>query len=154
MKQKYEISGMSCSACQTAVDHAVRKLKGVSSVEVSLLSNSMNVEFNEEILNNDDIIKAVNNTGYKAYLPNQKQESKKNNDDLSQMKKRLIASFVFMIILMYISMSLMFDYPILPIIKENGLINALTQLLLVLPIIYLNQNYFINGFKMLIKKTS
>lgn len=157
MKQKFDVKGMSCASCSSTVDRCVRNLKGVSSVEVSLLSNSMNVEYDEAIINSDTIINTVRKNGYDASLPNDSNNTttlKKPKVDLEPMKKRVIYSFIFMFILMYFSMAMMFTYPIPAIFigEKNMLINALTQLLLVLPIIYLNRSYFINGFKMLIKK--
>ena len=154
MKQKFDVMGMSCSACSSHVDGCVRKLKGVSSVEVNLLSNSMNVEYDENTVNPDAIISAVQSAGYDACLPGEKKEAVAIKDDSKPIKKRIILSFIFLAFLMYVSMGNMFSYPLPAIFKgeQNALINALTQLLLVLPIMYLNRNYYINGFKMLLKK--
>ena len=154
MKQKFDVIGMSCSACSSHVDSCVRKLKGVSSVEVNLLSNSMNVEYDEKQLDASTIMRAVQESGYDAKLPSDKTPTTKIKDDSKLIKQRIILSFVFLIILMYIAMGNMFSYPLPFFFKgeQNALLNALTQLLLVLPIMYLNRGYYINGFKMLIKK--
>ncbi|MCI5773520.1 MAG: heavy metal translocating P-type ATPase [Erysipelotrichaceae bacterium] len=154
MKQKFDVQGMSCSACSAHVDNCVRNLKGVSSVEVNLLSNSMNVEFDQDQVSEEMIIEAVKKSGYGASLPNASSPQNTIKDESHEIKKRIILSFGFLMLLMYVAMSHMFNYPIPAIFvgEQNALINALTQLLLVLPIMYLNRHYFINGFKMLSKK--
>lgn len=154
MKQKYDVIGMSCSACQAHVDKAVRSLQGVSDVNVNLLSNSMVVEYDDSIANDQSIIKAVENAGYKAVLQGQKQEVKKD-DELIQKKKSLILSFIFLIPLFYISMGHMMGWPLPSILlgHENMMIFALCELFLVLPIIYLNRGYFQRGFKSLRHKS-
>lgn len=170
--EKFDIQGMTCSSCSSHVEKAVKKLEGISKVNVNLLSNSMVVEFNETKININEIIKAVEDAGYGAKLQNNmtnksriKTQNKsvvdENNENIKAMKKRLIASFIFLIPLMYISMHQMLNnmlgLPIPQIIQntfdgtKNALIFAFTQLLLVLPIIYLNRNYFIVGFKRLVK---
>ena len=90
MKQKFDVMGMSCSACSSHVDGCVRKLKGVSSVEVNLLSNSMNVEYDENTVNPDAIISAVQSAGYDACLPGEKNETTAIKDDSKPIKKRII----------------------------------------------------------------
>lgn len=156
MKEKFDIQGMSCSACSSHVDNAVRKIEGVCSVEVNLLTNSMNVEYDENKINTDIIIEAVKNSGYNANIANQDIATPKQTpqNTIDNTKHRIIYSFIFLLLLMYVSMSHMFDYPQLAIFKEDRfvLINGLTQLLLTLPIMYFNRSYFINGFKMLFKK--
>lgn len=155
MKEKYDITGMTCSACSSFVEKAVGKIDGVEHVEVSLLTNSMNVEYDDQKVSPENIIQAIEKGGYGASVAgNEKKATEVNvKDDLKEMKHRVVYSFIFMILLMYISMSNMFSYPVPSIFKgvENGLIFVLTQLLLVLPIVYLNRQYFIRGFKSLIK---
>lgn len=155
MKEKYDITGMTCSACSSFVEKAVSKLDGVEHVEVSLLSNSMNVEYDDTLVSSQEIIHAVEKGGYGASKAGIKKTNVKNSsqDDLKEMKHRVIYSFIFMILLMYVSMSTMMDYPIPTIFKgkENGLILVLTEFLLLLPILYLNRSYFIRGFKSLFK---
>lgn len=163
-KVKFDIQGMTCSSCSSHVEKAVSKLKGMQKVNVNLLSNNMVVEYDEKLLNNEEIIKAVIKAGYNAKVndSNTQKISKekgidKDNKETISMKKRLILSIVFWIPLMYIAMHHMLPTP--EIIKEvfhlpeNALIFGFTQFLLLLPIIYLNKNYFIIGFKRLLKGT-
>lgn len=161
-KVKFDIQGMTCSSCSSHVEKSVCKLEGMKSVNVNLLSNSMVVEYDENILNDGAITNAVIDAGYGAnvsMVENQKQKSTrltdKTEDTIKSMKKRLIWSVIFLIPLMYIAMHHMLPIP--QVIKnifhgiENALIFGFTQLLLLIPIIYLNRNYFIVGFKRLLK---
>ena len=167
-KQKFDIQGMTCSSCSSHVEKAVCKLEGTKNVNVNLLSNSMVVEYDEKQLNSEKIVKAVIDAGYGANVANNKktlQDTKttqKQNKEVTEtdatlksMKKRLIWSVIFLIPLMYIAMHHMLPTP--QIIKdifhgpENALIFGFTQILLLIPIIYLNRNYFIVGFKRLLK---
>lgn len=169
-KEKFDIQGMTCSSCSSHVERAVNKLEGIKAVNVNLLSNNMTVEYDEEYLNNEKIINAVVDAGYRANISEikNKKENKEdktyNNENIIKgMKKRLITSICFLIPLMYIAMYHMlyewFGLPIPHIIekvfhgKENALIFAFTQFLLVLPIVYVNRNYFIIGFKRLFKRS-
>ncbi len=166
-KEQFDISGMTCSSCSSHVEKAVNKLDGIKTVNVNLLSNSMNVEYDEKIVNNDVIINAVKNAGYGASIKSVKAKENKAQenvtDNIKNMKHRLILSLVFLIPLMYIAMHNMlyeiFKIPIPNIIKntfrgtQNALVFSLTQLLLVLPIVYINRNYFIVGIKRLIKRS-
>ena len=163
-KEKFDIQGMTCSSCSSHVEKAVCKLDGATKVNVNLLSNSMVVEYDDKILNNDLITKAVIDAGYGAKVSsegNKNQRSMpqtdKQNETIKSMKKRLICSMIFLIPLMYIAMHHMLPMP--QVIEdifhgaENALIFGFTQLLLLLPIIYLNRNFFIIGFKRLVKGT-
>ncbi|MCI8548610.1 MAG: heavy-metal-associated domain-containing protein, partial [Bacilli bacterium] len=103
-KAKFDIQGMTCSSCSSHVEKAVKKLEGVQKVGVNLLSNNMIVEYNENIINNDKIIKAVVDAGYEAKISNDKENNKKqnkrekvidNNSTVKNMKKRLIISICF-----------------------------------------------------------
>lgn len=166
-KEQFDISGMTCSSCSSHVEKAVNKLDGIKKVNVNLLSNSMDVEYDEKIVNNDVIINAVKNAGYGASIKSVKAKENKVQenvtDNIKNMKHRLILSLVFLIPLMYIAMHNMlyeiFKIPIPNVIKntfhgtQNALIFSLTQLLLVLPIVYLNRNYFIVGIKRLLKRS-
>lgn len=156
MKEKYDIIGMSCSACSAHVDKAVRKVTGVNDVNVNLLSNSMTVSYDETQTNSAVIIKAVEDAGYKALLTNQTtiQKDKKENT-LNQKKQSLIFSFLFLIPLFYISMGHMIGMPLPTFLlgNENMMIFALTQLFLTLPIIYINRGYYQRGFKALTHKS-
>ena len=147
MKQKYSVKGMTCSACENHVYNSVCKLPGVNNVEVNLLTNSMNVDYDESKVSDTLIIKAVNDGGYQASLFD---ESLVDNDDLSDLKKRLIYCFIALALLMYVSMSSMFNYPIPAFIRENSYINFALQTIFLIPILILKKDYFINGFKNLI----
>ncbi len=163
-KIKFDIQGMTCSSCSSHVEKAVCKLEGAKKVNVNLLSNSMVVEYDDNKLDNDKITKAVIDAGYGAKVSDseiknssQTQHSSENDSTIKSMKKRLIWSVIFLIPLMYIAMHHMLPMP--QVIKElfhgteNALIFGFTQLLLLLPIIYLNRNFFIVGFKRLLKGT-
>jgi len=139
-KVKFDIQGMTCSSCSAHVEKSVNKLEGIKNVSVNLLSNSMVVEYDEEKANNDTIIKSVIDAGYGASLSNNEKVAKKskNNNEIKSMKKRLIISIICLIPLMYMSMGNMF---------------FVLQILLLIPIIILNRNYFLVGFKRLFKRT-
>lgn len=156
MKQRFNITGMSCSACSSAVERSVNKLDGISSCQVSLLTNSMIAEFDENITSSSQIINAVKSAGYGAEVHGEKQEKKeKKDEDLKQMQTRLIVSFACMIPLMYISMGHMLSLPLPSFLTgvQNGVSFSFIQFLLTLPIIYVNRKYYINGFKALFHKS-
>jgi len=157
-KKKYNITGMSCAACSAKVERVVGKLDGVENVSVNLLTNSMHVEYKEDKLSSNDIIKNIADAGYGASLATdskQKKEEKsikKTNDDaIASMKFRLKVSIVFLVILMYFSMGSMIGLPLPKFLSGEGnpVGFALTQLLLVLPVMYVNRKYYISGFKSL-----
>ena len=158
VKEKYNITGMSCAACSAKVERVVGKLDGVENVSVNLLTNSMQVEYKEDKLSSNDIIKNIADAGYGASLATatkQKKEEKsikKTNDDaITSMKFRLKVSIVFLVILMYFSMGSMIGLPLPKFLSGEGnpVGFALTQLLLVLPVMYVNRKYYISGFKSL-----
>lgn len=158
MKQKFDVTGMTCSACSAHVEKSVGKLQGVKNVQVNLLSNNMVVEYDDSQLNDQDIIQAVIHAGYGATVHNDsKKIAEKPQDhvqlELQSMKTRLIVSLVFLIPLFYISMGHMMGLPLPSFLTghENAISFAFTQFLLTLPIIYVNFKYFKNGFKMLFK---
>lgn len=154
MKRKYDVIGMSCSACTAHVDKAVRHIDGVHDVNVNLLSRSMTVEFDESKVNDAIVMKAVEDAGYKAALEKEKM-GVKQEDETENKKKNLILSFVFLIPLFYIAMGHMMGAPLPSILigHENIMIFALVQLFLVLPIMYLNRSYYQRGFKSLFNKS-
>lgn len=170
-KVTFDIQGMTCSSCVAHVEKAVNKLDGIKNVQVNLLQNSMIVEYDKNKLNNEKIIDAVIDAGYgasvqkdKEKIIDKKEKKNSNTENITQsMKKRLIISICFLVPLMYIAMNHMlykwFKIPIPQIIKtifhgsENALIFGFTQFLLLLPIIYVNRNYFKVGFKRLLKKS-
>jgi len=154
MKQKFNVTGMTCSACSAHVDKSVRKLQGVCEVNVNLLKNSMEVEYDEAVVDDNKIIAAVASGGYGASVAGQKQVTEKKIDDEEKnVKTRLIISFVLLIPLMYISMGHMWGLPFLGAFDktENALAFAFTQFLLTIPIIFVNRKYFTVGFKTLFK---
>ena len=157
-KEKYNITGMSCAACSAKVERVVGKLDGVENVSVNLLTNSMQVEYKEDKLSSNDIIKNIADAGYGASLATatkQKKEEKsikKTNDEaIDSMKFRLKVSIVFLAILMYFSMGSMIGLPLPKFLSGEGnpVGFALTQLILVLPVMYVNRKYYISGFKSL-----
>ena len=165
-KESFEVQGMTCSSCQAHVEKAVRNLDGIKSANVNLLSNNMIVEYDEKKLDENKIISAVVNAGYGANKveDNLAINSKvKNEEMINSMKRRLIISICFWIPLMYVAMHHMFyewfGIPVPSFIKlflhgnENAIKFAFTQLILLLPIVYINRNYFIVGFKRLLKKS-
>ena len=158
MKQQFSVTGMTCSACSAHVEKAVRKVDGVSELTVSLLTNSMTVTFDEARTTPQKIIDAVTSAGYGASLPTAQSTKKENAPkedilakELGAMKRRLILSFAFMLPLFYISMGHMLGAPLPSFLTgmENALAFALTQFLLTLPILYVNDKYFKVGFKKL-----
>ncbi len=158
MKQKFDVTGMTCSACSAHVEKSVCKLEGIAAVNVNLLQNSMTVEYDEAVLKTDDIIHAVESGGYGAFPQGAKQadaasEAPRNvaAEEMHSMKKRLIASFCFLIPLFYISMGHMMGAPLPAVLlgNENIMSFALTQLLLTTPVLIINKKYFTVGFKAL-----
>ena len=146
MTEKFNVTGMTCSACSAHVEKSVKKLNGVKSVNVNLLQNNMHVDFDETAVSVDDIINAVVSGGYGASVAGKEQEKKDNkiDNEISNMKFRLIVSLVCLVPLMYISMGHMWGWPFLNVFHgaENGITFALTQMLLMLPIMYVNRKYF------------
>ena len=169
-KVKFNVEGMTCSSCSAHVEKAVNKLNGIKNVNVNLLSNNMIVEYDDSKSNNEEIIKSVIDAGYSASIaeniektPAKQEKSENKKDIIETMKNRLIISICFLIPLMYIAMYHMlyewFGLPIPQIVNrlfhgsENAITFGFTQFLLLLPIVYVNRNYFIVGFKRLLKRT-
>ncbi len=158
MKQKFTVTGMTCSACSAHVDKAVRRLDGVCEVNVNLLGGSMTVDW-DGALTPEQIVSAVEKAGYGASLPaaagrsaaQAKPAVSAMEDDLKNMKARLISSFVFLIPLFYLSMGHMMGWPIPHFFHgaENAMTFALTLFLLTAPIMVINQKYYRVGFKTL-----
>ncbi|WP_330848564.1 heavy metal translocating P-type ATPase [Aliarcobacter butzleri] len=158
--QKFDIKGMTCSACSSAVDRNVKKLEGINEVNVNLLNNSMIVKYDENVLNNETIIKKVQDAGYEAFLVENGKKTQKNSteDNLAktetnELKNRLIISFIFAIPLFYISMGHMLNWYIPHLFHgySNAITFAFTQFLLALPIVFINIKYYKVGFKTLYK---
>lgn len=156
--EQFNVTGMSCAACSARVEKAVSKVDGVSSCSVSLLTNSMGVEGTAKA---DDIIKAVEDAGYGASLKNDREKSAKSVDsdalkdtETPKIKKRLIASIIFLAVLMYISMGhMMWNFPLPSFLAENHIAMGLVQLLLTGIIMVINQHFFISGFKGIIHRS-
>lgn len=178
IKEKFAVTGMTCSACSSRVEKCVSALDGINTCEVNLLTGSMQASYDESILNTDEIIAAVEKAGYGASslspspgssgggsagksAENSLQETMQKAR--KEMKARLICSFLFWIPLMYVSMFHMFyewfGLPVPDLIMrafhgpENTVTFAFTQFLLLLPIMYCNRNYFIHGFKNLFRRS-
>ncbi len=157
MKQ-YNVTGMSCAACSARVEKAVNSVNGVTSCSVNLLTNSMGVEGSAS---SKDIIDAVQKAGYGASLKtnNQKTKSTSETDEFKdtqtpKMVKRLIASVVFLLPLMYISMGhMMWGWKLPQFMDNNHIAMGLAQMLFAIIIMVINQKFFISGFKGLIHKS-
>lgn len=161
MKQKFNITGMTCSACSSRVEKVVSKLEGIQALSVNLLTNNMQVTYDEDVLTAEKIMAAVSQAGYSASpdLPvNSKFQNKTAPPEspeiaqLANFKKRLFISFGFLIPLMYISMGSMWGFPIPAFLMghKNAISFAFTQLLLCVPIVYVNMQYFNKGFSTLL----
>lgn len=149
MKQ-YNIKGMSCAACSARVEKAVSKVSGVTSCSVNLLTNSMSVEGSAA---DSDIIKAVKNAGYGASSIKNKEKAEDTSTEspIRPMRTRFITSLVFLLILMYFSMGhMMWSFPLPKLYDGNHIAMGLTQLLLTVIIMVINQKFFISGYKSLI----
>lgn len=158
--EQYNVTGMSCAACSTRVEKAVMNVEGVTSCSVSLLTNSMGVEGTADATK---IIKAVKDAGYGASLKgkHENREASGENDyedalkdrETPLLKKRLWSSVGFLIILMYFSMGhMMWNWPLPSFYDNNHVAMGLTQLLLTIAIMVINQKFFINGFKSMIHR--
>lgn len=169
-QDKFDVGGMTCAACQAHVDRAVSKLDGVQSVAVNLLAGSMLVDYDPAQVTPDDICTAVDRAGYSASpvstgtdavqsgsaqarsgAAHMESPTKKLEAAVSAMRTRLIVSIVFLIPLFYIGMGHMLSWPLPDIFTDHthSMTLALTELALLIPIVYINDAYFINGFKSL-----
>ena len=153
--EQYNVTGMSCAACSTRVEKAVSAVEGVTSCSVSLLTNSMGVEGSAS---HEKIIAAVEAAGYGASVKGAEKSSSPSDDALADkatpvLKKRLIVSLVFLVILMYFSMGhMMWGWPLPAVIEDNHVAMGLIQMLLTIIIMVINQKFFISGFKGLIHR--
>lgn len=157
MNKKYKVTGMTCSACSSRVEKCVEKLDGVNTVSVNLLTNSMQVDFDENKLTEEKIADSVIQAGYGMEISTGKSEKKEEKEDIVEkniesMKKRTIWSFIFLIPLMYVAMGHMAGLPQPSFLSGdvNAVSFALTQLLLCVPVLYINRAYFERGFRSLI----
>lgn len=164
--QTFDVRGMTCAACQAHVDRAVGNLEGVSNVAVNLLAGSMAVDYDENAVDVDAICAAVDRAGYaaspveaggsagtgaSAAAPRLESPTKKLEAQARAMRGRLIVSIAFLIPLFYLGMGHMLGWPLPAFFgaPENIMNVALTELLLLAPIVYVNDSYFISGFKSL-----
>lgn len=156
--EQYNVTGMSCAACSARVEKAVSGVKGVTSCSVSLLTNSMGVE---GAASPDAVIKAVEKAGYGASLKGAGVATAKSSDadaledhETPVLRRRLIASLGFLIVLMYFSMGhMMWNFPLPHFFDGNHVAMGLVQLLLTVAVMVINQKFFINGFKGLIHRS-
>lgn len=167
-QDKFDVGGMTCAACQAHVDRAVSKLDGVQSVAVNLLAGSMLVDYDPAQVSPDDICTAVDRAGYSASpveagagssgnaqarsgVTHMESPTKKLEATASAMRTRLIISIIFLIPLFYIGMGHMLGWPLPSVFTDHthSMTLALTELVLLIPIVYVNDAYFINGFKSL-----
>ena len=168
-QDKFDVGGMTCAACQAHVDRAVSKLDGVQSVAVNLLAGSMLVDYDPAQVSPDDICTAVDRAGYSASpvdaggagpsgstqarsgAAHMESPTKKLEAAASAMRTRLIVSIIFLIPLFYIGMGHMLGWPLPGVFTDHAhsMTLALTELVLLIPIVYVNDAYFINGFKSL-----
>ena len=170
-QDKFDVGGMTCAACQAHVDRAVSKLDGVQSVAVNLLAGSMMVDYDPAQVSPDDICTAVDRAGYSASpvstgteaaqngsaqarsgAAHMESPTKKLEATASAMRTRLIISIIFLIPLFYIGMGHMLGWPLPSVFTDHthSMTLALTELVLLIPIVYVNDAYFINGFKSLV----
>ena len=178
-RETFEVGGMTCASCQAHVERAVRKLDGVQDVAVNLLAGSMAVTYDDRALASDDICRAVDRAGYSAAptatapapasaantdaavsptgarpaRARPASPTKKLEAAAASMRSRLAVSIIFLIPLFYLGMGHMFGWPLPAFFAghRNVLNLALTELLLLAPILYINDSYFIGGFKSLLR---
>lgn len=159
MEQQFKVTGMSCAACSAHVEKAVSAVPGVQSVQVNLLAGSMKTIFDPEQTNEAAIVQTVIDAGYGASVKGQESVAAgvKPPDDgteLREMKRRITISFVFLALLMFLSMGHMIGIPLPEFLdgEENAVSFALTQFLMTLPIVIVNKKYYLNGFKTLLHR--
>lgn len=145
MIKKYDITGMTCAACSLGIEKTVSKLEGVKRAEVSLMGESMLVEYDDS-LDEKQIFSAVLSLGYGIYKEGTRPDAKKN-DEAKTLKKRFISSVIFLIPLMYFSMGGMIGLP-----QPSVYISFSVQLVLTLIIIVVNFKFFTSGVKALVKR--
>ena len=160
MNQKFNVTGMTCSACSAHIEKSVKKVAGVQSVNVNLLMNNMAVDYDAAAVDDSKIIQAVLDAGYGASVlvknPKASEKQVQANpveNELKEMKTRLIVSFTFLIPLLYLAMGHMFHFPLPSWTDgaENASVFAFLQFLLILPIAYINRKYYQVGFKTLFR---
>ena len=155
MKIKFDVTGMTCAACSARVEKVTSAVSGVQQVEVNLLAGKMTVTAeNTDVV--EPVIAAVRDAGYGASIPGKKkQEEPAQNNDLKQMKNRIIGSAICLVILMYFTMGHMIGLPAPAWYHgtENAMVAALLQFFLTLPPVLLNRSYYTRGLKALLKRS-
>ncbi|MGL4949837.1 MAG: heavy metal translocating P-type ATPase [Anaeroplasmataceae bacterium] len=150
MKKTYKLEGMTCASCESHVTKALKKLDDLNSFNVSLLNSSVELDFDENKIQIEKIRDVIDDAGYNLIISEEKQEQKKTkNNELV----KIIISSIFTLILMYVAMGNMINLPIPQFLKgtENAISFVVTQLILTVPVILINQKYFISGFKKLFR---
>lgn len=160
MEQKFDVVGMTCSSCSAYIEKSVGKLEGVNKVNVNLLANTMQVEYDTALLNDQKIMAAVDKAGYQAFVKSKEpaKAARKTEqvdpiqEELKEMSTRIIVSFVFLLPLLYIAMGHMLGWPLPAFLhgSKNVMTFVFSQFLLVLPILYVNRKYFFVGLKALV----
>lgn len=159
MKEKFKVTGMTCSACSSRVEKTVSKLEGTDEVSVNLLTGTMQVTYDDNLIDDGRIIQAVEKAGYGASVDSGEAAAKKSNDaseeaskaafdEAKQMKRRLIWSVVLLVPLMYVSMGHMLTGKHMP---DQPLTMVLLQVVFLIPIVVLNKKYFLKGFPSLFR---
>lgn len=152
--RQFDIKGMSCAACSARVEKAVSALSGVLECSVNLLTNSMSVAGE---VTDEEIIKAVKKAGYGAKLKGEKKEEDEKgtfSEEISSLKKRLIYSLGFLLVLMYFSMGhTMWGFPVPEFFARNHIAMGILQMLLSAVVMIINKKFFINGFSGIVKRS-
>lgn len=158
--KKYAVGGMSCAACQAAVERAVSGLNGISAVAVSLMTNSMTVTFDENTITDEKIFETVSNAGYSASVWVKRETSEAEEEaKYRSMIRRLITSAFFAILMMIVTMGHMVGIPLPDFMSPHGhgtapIVYAVVQVVLAVPVIIINRAYFIDGFKAVLHKSA
>ena len=149
MELKFNVSGMTCAACSARVENVTRHIDGVESADVNLLAGTLRVQASEDVT--QAIVQAVEKAGYKATAFGEPVKRQKVDSELSGQKRRIVLSFIFLGVLMYFTMGHMIGLPLPSWYHgtKNAVTAALVQLLLTLPVVYLNRVYYIRGLKAL-----
>ena len=153
MKKKFSVSGMSCAACQAAVERATKRVDGVESADVNLIGKFMICQYDETKTNEKAICAAVKKAGFKASVAAEERSAPpQDGDGFTPVKTRLIVSAIFLAVLMYFSMGHMIGLPLPHVFHgtAGAGLYALTQLFLALPIIYVNRKFYAVGFRALL----
>lgn len=143
MKEKIVVTGMTCSACAAAVERSVKKLDGTKTAAVNLITNTLEIEYDEDVLTKKQITEAIKKAGYGIKGENRLKRQQSEG-------KKLLLSAVLLAALMYTAMTEMLSLPNFAVIKENAVVCALLQILLVVPIMVINKNYYTKGISSLL----